>query len=99
MCQVLKISRGGYYSWLKRPLSSRAKENIKLLNKIEEIYENSKKRYGSPRITDQLKDEGYAVSRPRVARLMRKKVFMREERKNSKGLLTVIIIIRLHRIC
>jgi len=71
MCRALNVSRGGYYAWLERPLSKRGQENIKLLERIKEIYESSRKRYGSPRITDQLHDEGFIVSRPRVARHMK----------------------------
>ena len=71
MCRALKVSRGGYYAWLERPLSQRTKENMILLERIDKIHEKSKGRYGSPRITDQLHDEGYKASRPRVARLMR----------------------------
>ena len=72
MCRALKVSRGGYYSWLERPVSMRAKENQELLNRIKYIYQHSYQTYGSPRVTDSLEDEGYAVSRPRVARLMQK---------------------------
>ena len=43
---------------------------MKLLERIKQIYSESKGTYGSPRITDQLHDEYYTVSRPRVARLM-----------------------------
>jgi len=42
-----------------------------LLERIDQIHTESKGRYGSPRITEQLHDEGYKVSRPRVGRLMR----------------------------
>lgn len=43
-----------------------------LLDCIIEIHEASEQTYGSPRITDKLRDKGYKVSRPRVARLMKK---------------------------
>jgi len=43
-----------------------------LIEKIKDIHKESHQTYGSPRITDSLKDKGYACSRPRVARLMRK---------------------------
>lgn len=35
------------------------------------IYQQSKCRYGSPKIADELRDNGWKVSRPRVARIMR----------------------------
>jgi transposase InsO family protein len=47
-------------------------ENYNLSNRIKEIYESSKKTYGSPRVTIALLEEGLHVSRPRVARLMKK---------------------------
>ena len=72
MCQALQVSRGGYYTWLDRPLSQRDTVNMKLLKRIKSIHAESDSNYGSPRITDSLHGEGYTVSRPRVARLMRK---------------------------
>ena len=39
---------------------------------IRKIYNSSEKRYGSPRITSELREIGIQVSRPRVARLMKK---------------------------
>ncbi|MBV6644171.1 MAG: IS3 family transposase [Cyclobacteriaceae bacterium] len=38
---------------------------------IRTLYEGSKCRYGSPKITDELRDFGWVVSRPRVARIIR----------------------------
>ena len=72
MCQVLQVSRGGYYAWLDRPLSLRETENMKLLDRIKGIHTETDENYGSPRITSALLDEKFTVSRPRVARLMRK---------------------------
>lgn len=45
---------------------------MRLLEKIKQIHKDSNQTYGGPRITDSLKDEGFKVSRPRVARLMKK---------------------------
>ncbi len=43
-----------------------------LIEEIKDIHKESHQTYGSPRITDSLRDKGYVCSRPRVARLMRK---------------------------
>ena len=56
----------------KHPVGSRVVKEQALLLDIHRIYEDSKKRYGSPRITSELKEQGLSVSRPRVARLMKK---------------------------
>jgi len=72
MCHAFKVTTSGYYKWRKTSPSKREMENMKLLERIREIHEESDQTYGSPRITDDLIDEGLKVSRPRVARLMRK---------------------------
>lgn len=50
--------------------SSRAISNKLLLKEINRVYENSRKTYGYPRVTRQLKREGISCSRSRVAKLM-----------------------------
>ena len=72
MCKVLKVSRSGYYSWSKREPSKRSIENQILVEHIRKIYKESKGTYGSPRITEELKVNYVHVSRPRIARLMKK---------------------------
>ena len=66
MCRVLSVSRSGYYRWRGRPESRRAIENRRLDAHIRAIFMKSKKRYGSPKITDELNDMGLAVSKNRV---------------------------------
>ena len=72
MCHALKVSRGGYYAWLRRSPNQRQRDNAKLLERIRAIHDATGRVYGSPRITDTLQDEGFKVSRPRVARLMQR---------------------------
>ena len=70
MCRVLEVSRSGYYAWLVRPVSNRASSNNKLLKEIRRAHVESRKTYGSPRITRKLQKEGISCSKNRVARLM-----------------------------
>lgn len=72
MCQVLKVSRSGYYSWQKSVISNRSTENEDLTKRILKVYQDSDKRYGSPRIAKELRRQGIKISRPRAARLMKK---------------------------
>jgi|SRR5690625_340603 len=72
MSTLFGVSRSGYYSWLGRSPSKRAMENARLRKAIRRVWLDSSKRYGSPRIHQQLKAEGWSVSRPRVARAMSK---------------------------
>jgi putative transposase len=71
MCRVLRVSRSGYYRWLKRQPSRRDHDNKRLDAEIREIYDNSKGRYGSPKITQELRDRGRRVGKNRVAKRMR----------------------------
>jgi len=72
MCRVFEVSRSGYYRWLKRKPSQRHLDNQRLDTQIREIYEQSKGRYGSPKITQELRDQGRKVGKNRVAERMRK---------------------------
>ena len=71
MCKVFKLSKSGYYDWRNRKPSARQAENKQIIEQIRQVYEDSKKRYGSPKITEELISNGWKISRPRVARIMR----------------------------
>jgi len=72
LCQVLKVSRSGYYDWKDRPLSKRARENAALTERIRQTHHRSRQIYGYPRVHAELRALGVRCSRKRVARLMRK---------------------------
>jgi len=71
LCQALGLSRSGYYQWLNRPESRRAKANREVLAKISVLHEENRRCYGSPRITQALRRQGLTIGHNRVARLMR----------------------------
>ena len=71
MCEVLGVSRSGYYDWVSRPESARAAEDRGLAAEIRASHEGSRGRYGSPRVHAELRAHGRRVGRKRVARLMR----------------------------
>ena len=71
MCEVLEVSRGGFYAWLRSPESERSHANRALLTKIRVAFDRSRQTYGSPRMTEELNDSGILCSENRVARLMR----------------------------
>ncbi len=70
MCRQLGVSRSGYYAWRSRPRAARSIEDERLSEKIVELHRRSRKTYGSPRIMEDLREEGIRVGRKRVARLM-----------------------------
>lgn len=67
----LDVSTSGYYAWRHRQESQRAKEDKHLLKLIMRIFTQSQTRYGSPRVFQVLKQQGVAIGRKRVERLMR----------------------------
>jgi transposase InsO family protein len=71
MCRVLEVSRAGYYAWRARPLCDRVREDRVLTDKIRQIHQQVKQRYGSPRTWMELKALGFRCGENRVARLMR----------------------------
>jgi transposase InsO family protein len=71
MCRHLAVSRGGFYSWCKRPECKRAKQNRQLAARIKQVHEESRGTYGSPRVHAELAAEGTPAGRHRVAKLMR----------------------------
>ena len=71
MCEVLGVSRGGYYAWAGRTESARATDDRALAAEIRAAHEASRSRYGSPRVHAELGARGRRVGRKRVARLMR----------------------------
>lgn len=71
MCQVLGVSRSGYYAWRRRQPSRRDCLNQRVLTHIRAIYAASHQTYGSPRVHAELRAQGLLCNRKRVARLMR----------------------------
>jgi len=55
MCEVLKVSRSGYYAWERREPSVRQRDNEELLRQIREIHTQSRRLYGSPRVIAELR--------------------------------------------
>jgi putative transposase len=71
MCEVFRVSRSGYYQWLKRPLCERVKRRERIKQLIRRVFLQSRRLYGSPKITRVLQAEQVKISQKTVARLMR----------------------------
>ena len=69
LCQILNVSRSGFYAWACRPPSAHAHRDQQLRVLIRASHEASRHTYGSPRIHRDLQDQGHQVSRKRVIRL------------------------------
>ena len=70
-CEALSVSRSGFYQWQNPEPGKRAQADAALLERIVEIFHQHKQRYGSPRVTKALQQQGLVCGENRVARLMR----------------------------
>jgi transposase InsO family protein len=86
MCFVLKVSRSGYYGWLKKPKSERRKENEVILEAIKALRQEEPKKqvYGSPRLTRELCDQGIQCGKNRVAGIMKDNGIKAKTKKRFK---------------
>ncbi len=70
-CRALGVTPQGYYAWKGRPKSRRVLEDEWLSAQIRILHAESRETYGSPRILDDLKDQGIGCGKKRVERLMK----------------------------
>jgi transposase InsO family protein len=73
LCQVMRVSRSGFYDYLKRfqqaPVLDPGEERLK--SQMRQIFKSSKASYGSRRMMKQLGDDGFTIGRFKTRRLMR----------------------------
>ena len=81
-CEVLEVSRSGYYAWKGRPEAPRTLEDAALLVEIKTAYKAGRRGYGSPRVHRELRAKGRRVGKKRVERLMRQEgIVARKKRR------------------
>ena len=84
LCRCLRVTRSGFYAWQRRPESTHARDDRRLKVLVRVSFEESKRRYGSPRIHDDLIEQQERVSRKRVVRLMQEDGLVARRRKRYK---------------
>jgi len=82
MCRLLSVSRSGFYAWLKRPISAREQQRIRVSEATEAMFYGFKRRYGAPRLTVELNAQGIPCCLNHVAELMQEKCL---RARNGKG--------------
>jgi transposase InsO family protein len=71
-CDVLAVSRSGYYAWSRRPPSARAGRRAELAARIAAVHAENRGVYGSPRVCAALRvGGGETACENTVAKLMR----------------------------
>jgi len=71
LCRLLGVSRSGYYGWRQRAPSRRQSEDAQLTVELKSAFEQSRRTYGRPRLTHELRARGYCHGERRIGRLMR----------------------------
>jgi transposase InsO family protein len=86
MCKVLKVSKSGFYKNIQKRKfrEMRRKKEEELSIDIRNIFKNSKKTYGSPRIYEELKRKGKTVGHNKVAYIMKQQGFFARPKKKYK---------------
>ncbi len=86
MCEVLEVSRSGFYAWRSRSESQRSKHHRELVDEIRRIHSNrNMKCYGSPRVYKELVARGKRCSENTVASLMRRHGLAARTRRKFKA--------------
>ena len=70
MLRHLGVSRSGYNAWLVRQPSKQEQRKLFIIDKIQDIYDESRQNYGAPKITKKLISEGQNISERTVGKYM-----------------------------
>ena len=84
LCQVLQVSPSGFYASRGRPESTHTRDDRRLKVLVQASFAESKQRYGSPRVHEDLTEQHERVSRKRVVRLMQEDGLVARQRKRYK---------------
>jgi len=83
-CDLLGVSRSGYYAWKDRPEAPRAADDAELLVEIKAAHKAGRGNYGSPRVHRELRAKGRRVGKKRVERLMRREGIVGRRKKRFR---------------
>ena len=73
LAQALEVSPSGFYAHQHKPGRARARQDQKLAQQLQPVFQASRGTYGSPRLTAALRHAGERCGKNRIARLMRQK--------------------------
>jgi hypothetical protein len=89
MCEVMQVSRSGFYAYVQRQASpDGGAEEAALLTRVQAIAAETRHTYGSRRMAKPLQADGFAVGRYKARRLMRQAKVMVQRRKQRHPMTT-----------
>ena len=89
LCQVLGVSRSGYYDWRDRPKSKRQEQSEQLAQQVRQAHIDSDRSYGTVRIYKELKAKGIACCRNTVAKLMKRQHLRAKTQRGSSAMTSI----------
>jgi putative transposase len=84
LCDVLDVSRSGYYAWSRRPPCTSDLRRTELVERIREAHSEGRANYGSPRVFKALQKEGVACCENTVAKLMKAAGIRSKSKRSSR---------------
>lgn len=84
LCRAMGVTRGGYWSWVRRRPGPRQQADAVLLADIRKIHKGKRRVYGSPRVHQHLEKQGLCCGRKRIERLMRENGIRAKQGKKFK---------------
>ena len=83
-CRALGVSPAWFYKWRDGDRSPRHARRAQLTAAIRQVFAARNGKYGSPRITDDLREAGWRVSEKTVAAIMREQHLVARAKKRRK---------------
>jgi len=85
LCRALDVAPSGFYAWCQRPDSTHTQTDRRLRVLVRASFDESRQRYGSPRVHEDLLEQQIHISRKRVVRLMQEEGLKARVRKRFKA--------------
>ena len=70
ICEVLDVSRSGFYAWLNRPRSQRSQDEAIIVQQVRQSFVDSDRTYGARRVWRDVLEAGHRCGLHRIERLM-----------------------------
>lgn len=84
-CRALGVSPAWFYKWCNGDASRRRARRAQLTTEIRRCFAAHRGRYGSPRITAELRDAGWRVGPNTVARIMAEQQLVARPQRRRRG--------------
>jgi transposase InsO family protein len=84
-CRALGVSPAWFYKWRDGDASPRRARRAQLTTEIRRLFAAHRGRYGSPRITAELREAGWRVSENTVAKIMAEQRLVARRKRGRRG--------------